>query len=316
MKYFDLNVNSQIWIYGCGKIGRNAFDNLTKCGYRVQGFIDKMAYQIKAENNINCLTPEEFSKEPLISKCIVFVCVWNGTQQETIANILFELGCDKLVYLPMIRAASLDEIHIRRRAYRDFLMCNYAALRDIPCYCANCCENIYSDESPIISISDHYVCFWHPVSALHTMSMEDFYSIANAVPGKTPSYERFFMRYADIPLTNMTPYKNLYRRLNGDEYADLNDYFLLTKGEIEFDREAFLADRQNLKKIFEYAYEFDMSFFSDSAAKCRWNEKGYFNVIDGLHRIFFLISKGKDKVPICVDIRDWETFKKQKRGRV
>lgn len=314
MKYFDLNLNSKIWIYGCGKIGLNAFDNLTKRGYRVQGFIDKRAEQIKAGNNLNCLSPEEFSKAPLISQCIVFVCVWNGTQQETIAKILFEFGCDKLVYLPILHAASLEEIHIRRRAYNDFLMCNYEALHDIPCYCGNCCENIFSNNSPIISFSDHYVCFWYSVSALHTGSMEDFYSFTNVVPGKAPSRERFFMNYADKPLTRMTPYKNLYRRLNGDEYADLNDYFLLTKGDIEFDRDAFLEDRKNLHRIYEYAYEYDMSFFSDSAAICRWNEKGYFNVIDGLHRIFFLISKGKDKVPICVDIHDWEAFINHKRG--
>lgn len=314
MKYFDLTINSKIWIYGGGKIGHNAFENLTKCGYRVQGFIDKRADQIIAENNVNCLTLEEFSKEPLVSEYIVFVCVWNGTQQETIANMLFNIGCDKLVYLPMVRANSLDEIHTRRRAYNDFLMCNYDALHDIPCYCGTCCENIYTDEFPIITVSNHYVCFWHPVSELHTMCMDDFYSITNIVPGTSSSYEKFFMRYADIPLSHMTPYKNLYRRLSGDKFADLDDYFLLTKGDIEFDRNAFLADRKNLHEIFQFAYEYDMSFFSDSAAKCRWNEKGYFNVIDGLHSIFFLISKGKDNVPICVDIHNWEAFINHKRG--
>ena len=52
-----------------------------------------------------------------------------------------------------------------------------------------------------------------------------------------------------------------------------------------------------------------MDYFIESSAYVRWNEKGYFNIIDGHHRASYLAYKGYQLIPVRMDKGDflkWE----------
>jgi len=315
MSIFNLEKSSKIWIFGYGNPGIDICNKLRERGYHVEGFIDRKAERYLQNKRTACqiCTLEDFVKIPQVDKKIVFVSLYNGRQQEMMAYKLFTSGCSKIIYLPMNGGGSLKKRSVRRQIYQTFRQGDFEEVKEVPVYCETDHEDLFdgNDKDVIVSQSNYSLEFWCPVSMLRTARQEFFH-----FSDKTAESEKEWMlsRYADIELKHMTPYINLFHWLQGDMAADVMSYCKLVERTQHDECRVLLEDRKELMKIYEAAYRYEMEFFMDSPAVCKWNANGYFNVVDGLHRIFFLISKGRDEVPIEVGLDDWAKYKKWKNS--
>lgn len=57
-------------------------------------------------------------------------------------------------------------------------------------------------------------------------------------------------------------------------------------------------------QLYEKEFGVNRDFFLDSAPKVIWNEKGYFNILDGHHRVMYLFYKGVWDIPVKICEKD------------
>lgn len=62
------------------------------------------------------------------------------------------------------------------------------------------------------------------------------------------------------------------------------------------------------------AWEHNKAFFVQNAVKAVYNEKGYFNIKSGKHRMVFLIVMGQRYVPLKIGKGDYEKWRDEKRA--
>ena len=58
----------------------------------------------------------------------------------------------------------------------------------------------------------------------------------------------------------------------------------------------------------QYEWEHDRSFFVKNAVWADYNEKGYFNIKSGKHRVVFMLVKGKRYIPLRIKKSDYEKW--------
>lgn len=305
-KYFNLEKQSNIWIYGYGRIGTTLARHLRNCNYNVEGFIDRNAHlhSLSCENGEEIYTLCEFAKRCPNKDSIIFVALRNANQHDQVAGLLYENNYDKIIYLPMRGGGDLRRRSIRRQIYREFCDSRFERIKDVPVYCENDRRDIIAsaDKWPVVAAtSADKVTFWCPVSALRSSSVDEMCKVSGRDLKLMYQYSEFELKY-------MTPYMNLFRWLEGDKSADVTLYCKYSERENQDESNVLLEDRKALYQTFEWAYRYEMSFFVDSASTCKWNAKGYFNVLDGLHRIFYLMFKGRKEVPVEVTNADWNKY--------
>ena len=70
----------------------------------------------------------------------------------------------------------------------------------------------------------------------------------------------------------------------------------------------WFADRQNCIELLSSALNVDADFMYQSAIPVRWNDKGYFNICDGSHRLVFFNQMEMQMVPVQISVEDYEKW--------
>lgn len=296
--YFDLQKNSVIWIYGAGNKGEKFCKNLMEAGYQVAGFLDNRANSLTEIYGRRVVPPYEATRF-VSQEDVVIISLENGLQQEWVAEKLAAEGLRKLIYLPMHIKQSL----LVRRQYRENYACllesDFEHIKRIPIFgCETTCQ-----ECVIIRQEYARVAFWCKISELHTATFEDM----SFALKKWNMNQNILRQYADRKIEEMQPYIELFQYLKGED-ADLTSYMEMQGRLTREQREQLLNDRKMLYLVYEQAYKYEMNFFADSPSECTWNEKGYFNIQDGMHRAIYLISKGYTEIPIVATKGDFEKY--------
>lgn len=295
--YFDLNKTLVIWIYGAGNIGENYCRKLLNAGYNVGGFLDQNADSMGEICKRQVLLPDEAEK--IVSEdTVVIISLRNGLQQETIAEKLALVGLTKIIYLPMHIKQSLFVRRQYRLNYEHLLNGDFSQILQEPVFG---CETYYPDCMVIRETKDK-IAFW--------CKNDDLYSAAfiEEETQKMWQVNQCTMeKYVDRKINELTPYVELFQYLRGEQ-ADIGSYMEMQGRVTQEQRALFLEDRRILYQVYERAYKFEMNFFTDLPSVCIWNEKGYFNMQDGMHRAQYLISKGYTEVPIIVAKGDFEKY--------
>lgn len=297
---FDLKKNSVIWIYGAGKKGRTIAERLVGAGYYVEGFLDKRCDSLGEVCGRRVFFPEEAARV-VSQEDIVIITLENGLQQEIVAEELAAVGCYRLIYLPMHIKQSLSVRRQYRENYMRLLNSDFEHIGGVPIFGQ---ETAYTD---YVIIKRRYskVIFWCKTDHVHVGVFES----KNISAELWDVNQDILKQYSDKKIEELQPYMELFQYLEGKK-ADLYCYMEMQGRKTKEQREALLNDRKDLYQVYEQAYKYEMDFFADSPLEAIWNEKGYFNVQDGLHRGIYLISKGATEVPVAVPIDDFEKYKK------
>lgn len=301
--YFDLDCNSNIWIYGAGEKGKEYCIELQKQGYKVVGFLDEHLNEtekicglcIYHLGNFVCTDKD---------RAIIILSLRNGMEQERVAKELVKLGFNKLLYLPMKMEQSLFDRRMYRENYARLCCYNFANIKKVPLYSKNDTNII------VINKSNGKISFWCPIVWLHS-----FLECENEIKKRWKIDIDISNYYRDKRIEEIYSYRRLFCFLEKGE-ADISDYMKMLGRITEEQQKSFIEDRKELYAVFEQAYKYDMSFFTDSPSLCTWNNNGYFNMYDGMHRAQYLMSKGYREVPILVTEKDFLKYKNMSNNNI
>lgn len=277
-----MSKQTNIYLYGGQEIVKKQIrQNLLTCGYCCP--IDINSDSIKIMDR-----PCEDS--------VVVVCLADATKHGKIAEILYCVGFEYILFLAIDGYYSREEQRFYRCIYNDFLMGQYENLV-IPHYTKgndNC-----NNEGDVIAWRDKYVSFWCDETYIKTRLpeyKEQLNCFDNTLIGK---------------LEDNKLYVSLFRFLKGEK-VDITDYLRFQCSD-RCQYVNYIENRKNLYNVYCDNFIYNMSFFEDSPSKVYWNdEKNCFVVNDGLHRIYFLKQKGLNKYPIVASIEDFRKYRKNK----
>ncbi len=310
LSYYTIAKNSKIVLYGAGLIGQQVRKVLKREGFFPTMFIDKRANELKEVDGLPVLSMKEFLNLTGASDTVVIVCLNNGNQQEMVAHQLFEEGLHKIVYLPMIMGLDAERRHFRRRCYSNVMQGNNISEQ-------RCLYLTDDDFKPfgaidnaagvfLIAYTQKTVTFWCNCEVIRSCGAA-LYQKITARNGRDVS--PLFLKYAEQSIREHTPYQELFKFLRGEE--NNIELYLAYMGQNSMEkRSMFLEDRKSLYIQFEQAFQYEPQFFTDSPSFGVWNSNGYVNLIDGMHRAQYLLSKGRKEIPVRVIREDFNKIKK------
>lgn len=297
---FSIEKNIPIFLYGENDFAKCTFSHLKQSGYDVKGIVDQKYENFCKEDEIR-FSLRDLENWVKVKECIVIICLKNGMIHEKVASNLYDIGIRKIIYLPMKVCNSFRYQGTLRKAYRYVQAFEYEKVGQVPYYSI--------EENPVMVIErdDKWISFWCPDKYLHSSTKE---IINEGVPDRLKAAKQKLMVYADVAIEEIIPYVELFKWLRGEK-ADVNLYLDAMGYTVEQERKKLLLDRKELYKIYEQALCYNIGFFLDAPAQAVWNtEGGYFNVVDGMHRIQYLYSKGYREMPIAVSLEDYRQFLK------
>lgn len=279
---FDIEKNSEIYFYGYSQFDlvRDKYSTVLSEGYNVKGYIDKKAYEVR--KIVPCWLMEEFIYKNKGNENIVIIfLLQNALQHEEVARSFVAEGYKKILFIP----ANIESEERKKMygIYNAFLEGEYGKLCNIPDG-----DEVLKERTlnrVLARTGEKWLIYFVPTELLFSYNGGQMYSDENI---------RFCL-----------PYRELYDFLSG-KCETCSHYFEFMKKK---DNSEFIKDRKNLFLSFEYERNMGMDFFVEAAAYVKWNDGGYFNIIDGHHRAAYLAYKGYLQIPVRMekgDFKKWE----------
>ena len=264
-------------------------DCLAGKGYAVAGIVDQNPKNRGAYRGIPIICD---IKELNVSERIcVFIMLQNGMQHWDIACKLYKQGIDRVVFLPMKTGFFNKEMQEDLIIQYNYMMeGKYVAMR-VP--------YLYGE---MFELADRRK--WH---LARNLGGDEKIAWVSSSLVRTTLQE--IEQYRDIPISDFTPYFNLFARLSGEK-TNISEYISLY-GKTPFQESSEEAYEYVLNKRIEL-YDFfedkfrsgDMEYFVVAAPRAVWNEKGYLNLCEGQHRCVYLITKGLEMIPVRLNQTD------------
>lgn len=309
---FSITKKSRIFIYGAGKFGKENAQYLSASGYKIEGFIDQCADKIDSDKMVWPVeTLQSFADNRFTKDCIVIVCVHNAMWHEEIACSCYEIGVERIVFLPTNGLYNQAAV---LKLYKIYNACctshDYTELEHIPLYGKLFDIDFNYQKWIIREYSNHIVCI-----ADSQIIFSDKY---NSETDDCYEKNELIKLYSDVPLACMDPHINLFQFFLGAG-TDPKLYLSLYKEPLntfsELSDAEFLQERKMLFEMYQRQMNFGMEYFRNAPVKVTWNSKGYFNITDGHHRAAFLFSKGIRYIPIQMSKKDFFVWFREKEIR-
>lgn len=291
---FDLTGEENIIIYGAGEQGKKIAELFYMNHFSIKAILDQGAASLNSIVVKNCAIPVVLPETYVINSKdeIVIVSLWNAVQHEKIAENLHLIGFDRIIYIPMAITGNKKLMSKMRNVFNDILE-ERLFLNNIPEYL-----DIVEKEEP--DIMDENLIYM-PIELL--FSEEDFEIPLEQLTDSAYRKRKNVIKTSGENIANMQTYLQLYRYLD-KSVGDCTDYLRTQisdydKQNVE-EQKKVLKDRYILFQIYEKAFEINREFFIDSAPRVKWNKKGYFNIVDGHHRVTYLFYKGIWDIPVRI----------------
>lgn len=302
MKYgekYTISKSSKIMIYGAATTGALIYSAFIKKGYNVAAFIDKRADEIEAYYCLPVLNLEqtgEFFKEN--KEIIIIIGIKNVFEHEKIAKKLWLLGCNKIIFRPYneVKGVGNEKDRKLNEIYSNILA---GEVPEEGYEIKGFEEQAFLDKA-IIESDEQYVVADIPIYYVFT----DFYKDMNILWG-------------DIPCLGLVPHIGLFNFFLGIENEDYLEYIkfcreaALRSGGIIISKaweESVYRNRLDVFNHMQYEWEHDRSFFVKNAVEADYNEKGYFNIKSGKHRVIFMLVKGRRYIPLKIKKAGYERW--------
>lgn len=309
MKYgerYQINSNSQIILYGAATTGAIIYHSFTEQGYCVAAFIDRRADEVDSYYGLPVLSMQEaqewFAKTPEV---IVVVAVKNVFEHEKIAKELWQAGCDKIIFRPYAAVNGGGEAsdYMLNQAYDEILKGEFQ--RDL--YCIGGFDKPMLKDQAVIYEEENG-------DIIANISVYDVW---------TDKYEDQDIIWGDIPCLGLVPHIGLFRLFRGEDNGDYEEYIKYCRQAAERSGGIITSSKwensvyKNRLDVFNHmrsAWEHNREFFIRNAVRAVYNEKGYFNIKSGKHRMVFLIVMGQQYVPLRIRKSDYIKWSKEKQA--
>lgn len=313
-KKYQIDQNTKIFLYGAATTGAILYRCFTERGFQVIAFIDKRADEVDSYYGLPVFSLQEvkkyFAETP---DAVVVVAVKNVFEHEKIAKELWQAGCDRIIFRPyaVVNGEGAPQDCMLNQAYDSILQGEFQGD-----FQGNFQGNLYringfdcealKDQAVICEEESEYVVANIPVYDVWTDNYED----------KT-------IIWGDIPCLGLVPHIGLFRLFKGEENDDYEEYIKYCRQAAERSGGIVTSQKwensvyKNRLDVFNHmqsAWEHNGNFFIQNAVKAVYNEKGYFNIKSGKHRIVFLIVMGKQYVPLRISKSGYLRWRDEKRA--
>ena len=304
----------KILLWGTGKLAAAYMRYEYFCAHEIVGFIDTykkqdkfMNYPIYYPKQINDLVFDSMvvcvrnSNEEILDTCI--------QEKVDLSKVFFVNydrgfgGADKKYVEQLPDAAGLKEIS-------SILYLNLEEQRVRRAYLLeNSNEDKFQDTSFICNVGNDHVIAWIPVELLFSERAED-----NVLDVYTEEWKEQNREWENHPIVCFGPYRNLFQFfMRGEqfptEYCKWWQRLFTSRGMTSgFTDEELIEKRFREFTIMQNELNKGMDFFIQHPAIGKWNEKGYFNLLDGHHRTTFLYYSGLRKAPVQIPRKDYDCW--------
>lgn len=309
MKYgekYQIDRNSQVIVYGAATTGAILYQCFHEHGCHVAAFIDKRADETDSYYGLPVLSLQEskewFAKAP---ETVAVVAIKNVFEHEKVAKELWQAGCRKIIFRPYaaVNGGGEAKDHMLNRAYDGILNGEFQ------------CELYRIEGFDKQTLKDQaLICEDEGGDVIANIPVYDVW---------TDNYEDKSVIWGDIPCLGLVPHIGLFRLFRGEENEDCEAYIKFCRqaaeesGGIVTSRKWENSVYKNRLDVFNHmqsAWEHNRAFFVQNAVKAVYNEKGYFNIKSGKHRMVFLIVMGQRYVPLKIGKGDYEKWRDEKRA--
>lgn len=303
----------RILIWGTGRLTVRYMKFEYFANYEIIGFID--SYKTNREfMGYRVYRPEEIKL--LNYDCLLICVVHKGLEilQKCIAEnidprkVLFVHGTSGFV--------NADNQYIQK------LLCKEDLLRLFPIiykdieekktksnYYSNNLDAKYGDGSLIHSLDENHIVVWIPIELLFSEARENIH---------LDSYSEEWIaqnkRWEDIPIISFEPLRGLFMFfMHGKNYpttyCERYRKLLVSLGEDdEYTDEQLVEQRFREFMQMQHQLSKGMEFFIEHPVVAKWNDRGYFNILDGHHRTCFLYCSGFTRIPVQITKRDYDIW--------
>ncbi len=300
-KYFKLAQDEPIVIYGAAAIGLIFYDICKELHIPVLGFMDKRGDEICELQGLSVWDVEGSEVINLDKNTIIFVAVKNVFEHDNIVRKLLSKGFSNIIYRPyaVIKGAGSRDEELLYETY-TMLMNKELVKANIPkTFAVHSYE--YKDYSTIKKLEGERVIYV-PAEILFTDKKKN---------------KQVRWNWLDLPIMSLIPHIDFFRWMNRQEEYCPEKYLQFcinaakVKGQIKITerwKENVIKNRADVYANMNEALERDPDFFIRNAPIARWNAKGYFNLVSGKHRAAFLVSKGRQYIPLRITEADYDKW--------
>jgi len=311
---YQLKKDYKYVIYGAAFMGDFMEQGLRKAGYQVSAFLDKRADKLQMLNGIRIYHPDKF-KDDDKDNTVVIVAITNPFEHPMVARYLVDKGYKKVIYkMSSDDRYQAEYAHNLFEIYEQILEGKISENTAVFEY-ADDFKNVYFEESMVVNKSDSEVVVYVPLELCFggvgnniLISEEDKKQNPDVVDtfDKPILYAerwvinlfRAFEGYGDVGKTIEEFKEYLYR--NPWRYYS----FLRTKQGMD----DLITNRYTLFMQLSQSLNSGMDFYEKTPIEAKWNDKGYFNIPDGVHRVCFFIAKGLTRIPAKMSYIDYEKW--------
>lgn len=182
-----------------------------------------------------------------------------------------------------------------------------------------CLDEKLTDTAYIKQIGEEHLVAWVPIELIFSERREDMLDI----PNYTEEWSRHHYQFEDLPMISFTPNRTLYQFFSdGREtfpqcYCDWMQKIMTTRGmKTSYTDEMLIEKRYREYRMM--MHEINMNgndFLIEHPAIGKWNPKGYFNLMDGHHRVSFLYNLGYNRVPLQITNQDYDIWRNKEKAK-
>lgn len=301
---YIINKNTKVVIYGAATTGAILYHNLSEAGHEVIAFIDKRADEIDTYYGLTVWNFKEAQESfRTNADIVVIIGIKNVFEHEKIAKLLWEKDCKKIIFRPhSVVDGGGNEKEKKLNDLYDQAMAGQLT------YC------FIIDEFGNKVLKDNAVIL-----------EEDEYIVAN-IPSHyifTDKYENKEILWGDIPCIGLVPHIGLFNLFLGNKNDDYKEYMLFCReaanrsGGIVMSKaweESVYINRLDVFNHMQYAWEHNRDFFVKKAVEAEFNEKGYFNIKSGKHRVIYQLIKGSQYIPLRIKKSEYKKWENKERA--
>lgn len=294
--------DSNCWIYGYTQRNVGIAEKMILNGFVVKGYIDRRAEELRCNSTERILPVDTELGDKERDVLIILLLSVNSHLQ--VAKEMNERGWKFILFMAVGNSYGDDYADEMRRMYNrlinlefsnNFFVMEYTEKR-------NARDNI-------LRTYPNRVVVFVPIDLLFTDTPEHILDVNMCMGGGIfKKAISDILRFSDKNIIRMRLYRDFFDSmlLGQSTAADYIKVYSTLSGREEHD---YLREREATLNIWEEEYlRVGMSYFIDGAAEVCYNPKGYFNILDGMHRLMYLIYKGNFNLPVAMSSADYIKF--------
>lgn len=295
----EFSKTTPVLIYGAGEIGKSVAFNLIHSGYQVLAFLDKHKGrgETMIEKPVYMFGAESVDVDK--SKCVIVICLSDGLQHKSVAVELWKEGYQYIICLPMNFAVSFKKRVDLSIRYNLILDGQFSKIKKVESFGIYLKAQLNCMDSVIRRFGDNYIA-WVREEILFTECLQMWTGDKSKV-FTTPDNQ-------NINITVFDGYRELFQYLQGESNGCEGYWKSSALEKTQQEKCAMIEKREELLRTYEREYGLGLEFFIAAAPQTIWNERGYWNLQGGHHRMIFLQQRGHVLFPIRVRKNEFDVW--------